>query len=373
MRANVTEPLVEVVHLVSSLNVGGQEMVILSLVGAMDRARFRSRVLCLHDRGPLAPRVEAMGIPVEVIGGEGVGMIATARRLARRLRALRPDVLHTHNPSPHQVGALARRLAPVPVLIHTKHGRNFFGRRLEQWAERVAGRWSDLVVPVSRDAAEVARADDRVPAHRIRVIHNGVTLGTVPARPRPGATGMHAVHVARLNEIKDQSTLLAAARLVADRRPAFRLDIVGDGPLGEALRAEAEALGLGAVVSFHGLQADVRPFLAAADLFVLSSTSEGIAITLLEAMGAGLPVVATDVGGNREVVVPDETGMLVPPRDPAAMADAIIALLDDPARAIAMGHAGRARVEDEFNLARTVAAYESAYLELLAAKGRRAA
>jgi glycosyltransferase involved in cell wall biosynthesis len=373
VHADVTGPIVEVVHLVSSLNVGGQEMVILSLVSAMDRARFRSRVICLHDRGPLAPRVEAMGIPVEVIGGEGVGMIATARRLARRLRELRPDVLHTHNPSPHQVGALARRLAPVPVLIHTKHGRNVFRRPFEQWAERVAGRWSDLVVPVSRDAAEVARDDDRVPAGRIRVIHNGVTLGAAPTRPRAGATGTRAVHVARLNRIKDQGTLLAAARLVADQRPDFRLDIVGDGPLGDALRAQAAALGLTDMVTFHGMQADVQPFLAAADLFVLSSVSEGIAITLLEAMGAGLPVVATDVGGNREVVVPGVTGTLVPPRDPAAMADAIVAMLDDPAGAAALGRAGRARVEDEFNLARTVAAYESAYLELLAGKGRRAA
>lgn len=364
--------MVEVVHLVSSLNVGGQEMVILSLVEAMDRTRFRSRVICLHERGALAPRAEAMGIPVEVIGGDGLGLVSTARRLARRLRALRPDVLHTHNPAPHQVGALARRLARVPVLIHTKHGRNFFYRRLEQWAERVAGRWSDLVVPVSRDAADVARADDRVPAARIRVIHNGVTLGAAPSRPRRGGAS-RAVHVARLNRIKDQTTLLRAVRLVADRRPTFRLDIVGDGPLGTPLREESHRLGLDNVVTFHGMQDDVQPFLEGADLFVLSSVSEGIAITLLEAMGAALPVVATDVGGNREVVVPGLTGTLVPPADPAAMADAIVAMLDDPARAVSMGLAGRSRVEDEFNLARTVTAYQSAYLELLAAKGRLAA
>lgn len=362
----MSDPVVEVVHLVSSLHIGGQEMVILSLVGAMDRRRFRARVICLHERGSLAPRIEAMGIPVEVISGDRRGLVSTARRLARRLRTLRPDVLHTHNPAPHQVGALARCLADVPVLIHTKHGRNFFRRRVEQWAERLAGRWSDLVVPVSRDAADVARDDDRVPADRVRVIHNGIQVAAMPVRDRDAAPTWKAVHVARLNLIKDQPTLLRAARLVADREPAFRLDIVGDGPLGDALRREAHELGLDGVVTFHGMQDDVMPYLAAADVFVLSSTSEGIAITLLEAMGAGLPVVATDVGGNREVVEPGVTGLLVPPADPAALADAIAAVLDDRERAHAMGRAGRARVEAEFNLDRTVAAYESAYLELLA-------
>lgn len=358
-----------VVHLVSSLGVGGQEMVILQLVRHTDRSRFAPRVLCLHERGALADQVEALGVPVEVIGGPGVGAGAMLRRLVRRLRALAPDVLHTHNPAPHQFGSLARMLARIPVLVHTKHGRNYFTSTSQQMWTRVAGRLSDLVVPVSADAAEVARDGDWVPAGRIRVIRNGVDPGPVPA-PRAGEP-RRLIHVARLNEIKDQATLLRAMVLVHATHPDVTLDVIGDGDWGDRVRRLATDLGLDGCVRFHGMRDDVPAWLRRADLFVLSSESEGISITLLEAMAAGLPIVATDVGGNREVVVAGETGLLVPAKDPPAMAAAITALLDEPARALAMGAAGRRRVEAEFALELTVRAYEAAYDELLARRGGR--
>ena len=201
----------------------------------------------------------------------------------------------------------------------------------------------DAVVAVSTDSADVARTVERVPPDRLRVIHNGIDIGAIiPVPPTP--RGWHVVHVARLNAVKDQVTLLRAARLVLDREPAFRLDIVGDGEQRQALERLSADLGLGNAVRFHGFQMDVRPFLAGRDAFVLSSVSEGIALTLLEAMAAALPVVATDVGGNREVVIAGETGFLVPPGDPAALARALITLLSDPARASQFGAAGRSRV-----------------------------
>lgn len=357
---------VTVVHLVSTLGIGGQEMVIHSLVAHADRHRFRPIVLTLHGGGPVAERIEALGVPVEVLGEGDLSARVLIRRLTARLRALAPDVLHTHNPAPHQIGAVAKLLAGVPALVHTKHGRNNFPNRVRRWKEQAAGRVTNLVVPVSLDAAEVARTIDRVPARKIRVIHNGISLeGSRRADVLPAGRPARAVHVARLNRVKDQWTLLDATRLLVDRHPGFHLDIVGDGPVGDKIRAYATELGLDEAVTFHGMQDDVVPFLAAADLFLLSSVSEGIAITMLEAMGAGLPVVATDVGGNREVVVPGETGLLVPPRNPTALADAVDAVLEDPARARAWGAAGRRRVESEFSIAGTVAAYESAYLEVL--------
>jgi glycosyltransferase involved in cell wall biosynthesis len=169
------------------------------------------------------------------------------------------------------------------------------------------------------------------------------------------------VHVARLNRIKDQGTLLRAARLVADTLSGFTLDIVGDGPMHDEVHALAAELGLGDVVRFHGFRDDIGAVLATADLFVLSSLSEGISITLLEAMAAALPVVATDVGGNREVVLPEETGLLVPAGDAAALAEAMVAILTDPPRARRLGAGGLARVSRDFSIARTVAAYEEIY------------
>ena len=354
-----------VVHCVFSIGVGGQEVVILSLADRANRALFTPRVLCFEGAGELAPRFQARGIPVDVLDRRaGAGSFGTLIALHNYLRARRPAILHTHNPTPHQYGAIARVAAGIPVLVHTKHGRNQMLSTRGKWFERFAGRLTNAVVPVSSDAAAVARALERVPQHRIRVIHNGVDVAEIPPRADREA-GWRVVHVARLNVVKDQATLLHAARLVLDREPRFRLDVVGEGEMRPQLEQLATELRLGDAVRFHGFHDDVRPFLAASDLFVLSSLSEGIAITLLEAMAAALPVVATDVGGNREVVVHNETGLLVPAGNAAGLAAALLSVLGDPVTAKRMGAAGRERVATSFALKTTVDAYESLYLELL--------
>lgn len=357
-----------VVHCIYSVAIGGQEMVVLSLVERMDRTRFTPRVLCFRGGGELVSRFEAAGVAVDVLdvppGAGGLACLAAMRRYFRRHR---PVILHTHNPTPHQYGAIAAAAGGVPIVVHTKHGRNQLRTARSRLLERLAGRLTDVVVPVSADSAEVARTTEGVPGERIQVIRNGIAIG--PAVARQGAAGWRIVHVARLNEVKDQRTLLRAVRLLADVHPEVRLHLVGDGEEREALEQLTDELRLREQVRFHGFTDDVRPYLADADLFVLSSVSEGIALTLLEAMAASLPVVATDVGGNREVVVPGETGLLVPPADPAALAEAIAALLGEPARAAAMGLAGRARVVRDFSLDRTADAYEALYLRLLARHG----
>lgn len=363
-------PRVRVVHLVLSLDVGGLEKVVLDLARHVDPTRFATRVLCLRDGGPLRPRFEGLGVPVDSLGRRDLPKGRTLLRLVRWLRQARPHVLHTHNPSPHLFGALAARAAAVPVLVHTKHGRNYpDSPRAVAW-NRLASWLSDRVVPVSADAAAVARQVEHVPRRKIAVIRNAIDLADFPppSGPRPGSA-RHAVHVARLIDVtKDQTTLLRAARLVADQDPAFRLTIVGDGPDRAPLTALAGQLGLADCVRFLGYRSDVSALLGAAGFFVLSSRSEGISLTLLEAMAAGLPVVATEVGGNREVVVPGQTGLLVPERSPGALAGAMLALVRDPEQARRLGAAGRRRVEDQFSLPRMVAQYECLYLSLLAGR-----
>jgi sugar transferase (PEP-CTERM/EpsH1 system associated) len=357
-----------VVHCIYSVAIGGQEMVVLSLVERMNRERFTPRVLCFRGGGELVPRFEAAGVAVDVLDvPTGAGGLTSLAAMRRYFRQHRPAILHTHNPMPHQYGAIAATAGGVPIVVHTKHGRNQLRTVRSRLLERVAGRLTDVVVPVSADSAEVARTADGVPGNRIEVIRNGIAIG--PPVVRDGAPAWRIVHVARLNEVKDQPTLLRAVRLIAEAHPAVRLHLVGDGEERAALERLTDELGLREYVRFHGFHDDVRPFLVDADLFVLSSVSEGIALTLLEAMAASLPVVATDVGGNREVVVPGETGLLVPPGDPAALAEGITSLLGDPSRAAAMGRAGRARAIQEFSLDRTAAAYEALYLRLLARRG----
>lgn len=176
--------------------------------------------------------------------------------------------------------------------------------------------------------------------------------------------------VARLSQVKDPQTLVRAARLVRDREPAFCLDLVGDGPVRPDVERLVQELGLTGAVRLHGARDQVRDILSGDAIFVLSSTSEGIALTLLEAMAAGLPVVATRVGGNVEVVAEGETGLLVPPRSPAALAEALLTLLGDRRKRREMGRAGRERVTRLFDVRRTVASYERLYLDAIEGDAR---
>lgn len=359
---------VRVVHLVTTLNVGGLEMVVYHLVHHCDRTRFEPFILCLEGAGTLAPRFEALGVPVEIVSGSKSSKVGRLFHLTGRLTAIRPDVLHTHNPTPHYFGSAAALLARVPVLVHTKHGRNYPDVPRKVLLNRLAAFLTDRVVAVSANAAEVTLRIERVPGRQVCVIRNGIDLaGYPPVAPR-GEPSRRVIHVARLQEIKGQHTLLRAARMAADVLHDFRLDIVGDGPARDELHALHADLRLGDRVRFLGERPEIAELLTWADLFVLPSLTEGLSLTLLEAMAAGLPIVATDVGGNAEVVVDGQTGLLVPPQAPADLAAAMIRLLCDPDLSRRMGRAGRARVEKEFDVQRVVARYEALYEELLERK-----
>lgn len=355
-----------VVHLLLTMDVGGLERVALDLVRRSDPDRFDARIICLRAPGELAPLAQSLGVPVEALGARrGLDGLA---RLVRRLRHLRPAVLHTHNPGPHRVGVVARRLGGVPVLVHTKHGRNFPLNRRAVAVNRRLSLLSDRVVAVSEDAADVARRVEGVPAAKVCVIQNGIE----PGEPLTSSTWQswvpRGITVARLDPVKDQPTMLRAVRRVVDACPEFQLDIVGDGPERAALETLSRELQIDQHVRFLGYRTDVEDLLRRPAVFLLSSVSEGISLTLLEAMAAGLPAVATDVGGNREVVVDGLTGALVSTRDPGALAEEILRFVQDPARARAFGAAGRARVEQHFDLRLTVERYEALYSRLLQGK-----
>jgi glycosyltransferase involved in cell wall biosynthesis len=256
----------------------------------------------------------------------------------------------------------------VPVLVHTKHGRNKPNDSgAVAWNRRLS-KLTDAVVAVSRDAAAVATEIEKIPAAKVQVIHNGVDAGEPLAPMAWEHWQPRAITVARLDPVKNLAMLLHAARRIADSLPGFHLDVVGDGPERSALEALAGSLRLSGHVSFLGYRRDVRVLLRRAQIFVLTSATEGIALTLLEAMAAGLPAVVTDVGGNREVVQHEVTGALVPPGAVGAFADVTAALARQPDVAHRWGAAGRSRLEAEFDLRRTTRQYADLYRQLL---GRR--
>jgi sugar transferase (PEP-CTERM/EpsH1 system associated) len=355
-----------VAHVLTGLAVGGLEKVVLDLVRGREQSGFDACLLCLDRAGVLEREFAAAGVPVDVIGTRG-SVPQRIWRLRRRMRAMKPDVVHTHNPQAHLHGTWAARLAGVPAIVHTKHGRDQFPRPVLAALGRIATAWASAFVAVSEDAARVAIDLEHVPPEKLLVFHNGIDVDRFSAGPPRGVPPSYRlVTVGRLFPIKDQAMLLRAVKLAADRIPEIRLDIVGDGPSRQDLEALRAALGLESRVTFHGYREDVTSFLSAADAFVLSSISEGVSIALLEAMASGLPAIATDVGGNREVIVNGVTGLLTPAGSAEALADAIVRVESDPGLLERMGRASRQRVEEEFSLPGVVARYEALYRRCLA-------
>jgi sugar transferase (PEP-CTERM/EpsH1 system associated) len=369
---------IKVAHLVLALDVGGLEEVVLRLVAHTDRDRFTPVVYALDAPGAMASELAALDVPLSLVKrapGLDAGLPV---RLARCLVRDGVRILHTHNASPHFYGAVAAGLARAavrragPRVIHTKHGRNQPDVPRKVLLNRVASALTDRSVAVSPDAADVALHLEHVPENKVMTISNGVdTRAFRPADPRaarallgiPGE-GFHVGVVARLAAVKDHATLLAAFAILRDERPDAHLTIVGEGPELPALLERARALGLGGSAHFVGVRRDVAAVLPAFDVFALSSTSEGISLTLLEAAAAGLPIVATRVGGNAEVVLDGVTGTLVSPSDPAVFAAALGALARRTDRA-AMGLRGRAHVERWFSVERMARAYQDLYAEVL--------
>jgi glycosyltransferase involved in cell wall biosynthesis len=342
---------------VFSLDVGGQERVILDLARGLVARGHRTTVISLSEGGTLRERFT--GIPVETVAsGKGFDP-RTIARLASRLRALAPDVVHTHNRSPMIYGGPAAKLARVRRLVHTKHGRSNGGA-----AVRALSRLYDYYVAVSDDTAVMARETERVPEKIIRVIDNGIDVsqykpdagarGRIRAELKISPTACLIGSAGRLVPEKNYPLLLAAAApLVANG--SARLAIAGDGPEGPALRASAPE------VSWLGIRHDIPALLSAFDIFALSSATEGLPIAVIEAMAAGLPILCTAVGGLPKVVRHGETGLLAPAGDREAYSRLLGELVGDAARRSALGDAARADVARRFSLDRVVDDYLALY------------
>lgn len=335
----------KIVHVVSSLEVGGAEHVAIRVALAQRAAGHEVHLVAVRP-GPLDEVCRDAGLPAISVAGTSMTP-RIARTLATYAR-LRPEVVNSHNWPAHRYAVLARPFRSTIAL--TIHGEN------SATTARASRPVVDGVIAVSTRVGEVFLArHPRWERERFATIDNGVAVPPSPAR---GSGGRRVIAtVARLDAVKDLGTLLTAVA----RLPDAELRLVGDGPERPALQELATALGLGARVRFLGYRRDVAAILDGADVFALSSLTEGMSLAVLEAMAAGLPVVGTRVGGMPDVVDDGVTGLLVPSRDPAALAAALRGLLDDPSRRAAMGAAGRARVEARFSLAATAEAYLAAY------------
>lgn len=347
-----------VLHVAQQLQIGGMEKLLVEFARHVDRQRFDLHFLSLSSRGGVAEEIAACGWPVTALDEPNGLRPGLVWRLARIFHREHVDVVHTHNIKPHLYSVPAARLAAVPAVIQTRHGQSYQASWRRITAFRLATLFTDHVVCVSQDSRQRS-ARLGIARRKLCTVWNGIDIARFPYQG-PCAGGP-VVTVARLSPEKDMQTLIRAAAIAVARIPSFRLEVAGDGPCFAELEQLAAALGVRGQVRLLGKVEDVPGLLARASLFVLPSLTEGISLTLLEAMAAGLPVVATAVGGTPEVVLEGKTGWLVTPGDAEALAARMCGVLESPALGLAMGRCGHDRVEQHFDVRRMVRQYEDLY------------
>lgn len=351
-------------HIVLSLEPGGLENGVVNVIRGLDPREFSSSVCCLQRVGAFADRL-GPGVAVTSMDLQPGNHPWMAVRLARLLRAWKVDIVHTRNAESFFYGVVAARLAGVRAVVHSEHGRQFPERPLRAWLQRLLLRSVNVAFTVSQQLKSDLQRELHVPADRFEVVYNGVDVERflcqrTRALTQSAAHGLLIGSVGRLVPVKNYALLLEAVARLANFR-SCRLLLIGDGPERAGLERLAARLGLGSRVAFCGHRDDVPQLLEQVDVFVLPSLSEGMSNTLLEAMAAGLPVVASDVGGNRELIEPDRTGMLFRSGDVAALTGRLEQLLGSSELRARLGEAAALRVRAEFSMQAMLARYAQLY------------
>jgi glycosyltransferase involved in cell wall biosynthesis len=377
MMPNVPARRLRVVHCLDSFEVGGTELNAVRTIESLDRAAFDIRVVGLSRRGVLLERIERAGVPVEEFAITSLLSPATALvgwRLTRWLRANQIDIVHAHDIYSNIFVVPWARVAGVPVVIASRRWWTETNRAAHVWLNRNAYRLAHRVLANSASVGRLV-CDEGVDSSRVLVIPNFVDdaafdspppLELAAMRARLGVTDSDRVVgiVANLHPIKDHATLLDAFARLAPADPSLRLAVVGDGLERGNLEARAASLGIAERVRFAGRQPHQPSCHWAFGVSVLSSRGEGFPNSIVEAMAAARPIVATDVGGVPDAVTHGTTGLLVPAGDPRALADAMLRVLSDPGLARRLAGAAQRAARDRFSRSRVLSQLESTYRDL---------
>ena len=351
----------KIVHVVYSLEMGGAEVLVVQLC-RVQRANGHDVSVCVYTSlGPLLEVLRAEGFHVHVIGEGPVAR--TAMRFFRVFHNVQPDVVHCHNPAPTLQAALAARLAGVRTIVSTRH--SLVAPPFETRAEityNLVSLCCDWIVAICDATRENLLNTPLAQRNRVTRVYNGVgRLEVAPPEERPEKRGFTLLFVGRLAEIKDLPTMVKATALAIPRVPDLQLWIVGHGIMREPLEALTHELGINNNVTFWGERLDVARFFSAADVFAMSSVSEGLPMSLLQAMSVGLPAIVTNVGGMAEVVHNAHCGLYTPVGDSAAMAEAIVELASNPSRWQVFASNAKTAYEEQFTLERMESSYMALY------------
>ena len=359
---------------------------LLHVLPRMDPQRYEITLCSLTTAGPVADNIRAFGFEVIALAARGRADLGALIRLSRELRHRRTDILHSHLFHANMAARLVGKLSRVPVVITDERDVGAWKTRSQLLLERLTVRLCDQVTAVSQAAADWAATRQGVSRSRLRVIRNGVALPPPSADREVLRHRMRAelglpqetpivLSVGRIDPMKGYEYLVDAVPAVAEHMPQVHFFVVGGTAEKAAqyrarLLAQAADLGIASLITFGSHRDDVPDLMRAADLLVLSSVTEGLPNVLLEAMAAGLPPVATAVGGCCELDDHGRNLRLVRPRDPAALAEAILALLQDQELSRTMAESARAFVAAHYSWEKTVAELDQLYTDLLARRPR---
>lgn len=369
----------KVILLITGLNYGGAETQLINLATRLKKHGWDVRVVSMLPPQAFTEELEAAGIPFATLKmRRGVPDPRAVIRLVKILRQWRPHIVHSHMVHANLLARITRIFYNVPVVISTAHNINE-GGRWREIAYRLTDFLADLTTNVSRAAVNRYIQVGAAPKNKIIFVPNGIDTNRYRFNQSERLRLRDELRVAekfvwlavgRFEEAKDYPNMMQALKKVISERSDVVLLIAGQGTLFEDIKGMAHSFGLDKNVEFLCVRRDIPELMSAADAYVMSSAWEGLPMVLLEAAACELPVVATDVGGNSEIVIHGSNGYIVPPRDPEALAAAMLKMMslsEDERKA--MGRAGRAHIEANYSLDRVVDQWERLYRDLLRKKG----
>jgi len=365
---------IKIMQVTHDLGVGGLPRVVFDISSNLNKSKFEVSVCCIRDLGELAPDLVKRGIEVHLVPPLKTrkrGDYFSFLRLFDLLKGKNIDILHTHNTLPFMDGTVAGKMAGIPVLIHTDHAREYPDKKRYMLAERILSQFVDKVVAVSEETKQKLIHYEKIDPNKIDVIWNGINPeifdSEIEAEVKKKELDISDRYPiiglgVRLSKQKGISYLLQAMKTIVKVFPRTMLLIAGYGELENRLKKEAIELKIQGNIKFLGKRLDMPQILTILDVYVLPSVWEGMPLVILEAMAAKKPIVATAVDGTKDALIHEQSGLVVPPKDPEALANAIIRVIKNPELARYLSENALKRFNEHFTVQKMVDGYENLFM-----------
>lgn len=373
----INKKSIEVINIIPSLNIGGREKVVIDMINNFNSDEFALSLCCLKGQGPMLEFLRPDKAKLHFLNKKKGLDYNLYLKIRNFLKEKKPVIVHTHNPGAFVYGSIGAKLANIPIIVNTEHGYGYKISIKKKFVEKYLMKKIDKTITVSDDLRNKLSKNKEWARSKIVTIHNGINLQNFDSllskyalREALGFNKDEILigNVARLALVKDHSTLINAFEIISKKFVNSKLIIVGEGELRGELEKKTRELCLNSRVYFLGERKDIKELLSIFDIFILSSLSEGISITLLEAMASEKPVIATNVGGNPEIVINEKTGILIPPLRPKSLSEAMEKLIVDKNFALRMGRAAREHARANFDIKIMSEKIKKLYEELLLEK-----